>query len=135
MAAVNDRRTAYKVYPGLVGIQFIFSGLFVKIQSLPGWLHAWTPYISVLRYNLEGNFYNTYGPLKDSFPVLPLNGYSVYQAFIDLFSWGGGTKSYCLQAVIINVFFFKALTLLVSGISCVAQQGGRKFRKNIDYNE
>jgi hypothetical protein len=48
-----DKRVAYTSIPGLAFLNFLFSGLFIKAQSLPSWLGPWAPSISMIRWNMQ----------------------------------------------------------------------------------
>ena len=116
--------SSYVSILGMAFFNFTFSGLFIKAQSLPSWLSPWIPSVSMIRWNFQANFINTF---KDSsyFGTLP-SGYSIYVAFLNLFGWGGKTKWYCLYMVLANVAVFKFLCLLASGYSTLLNKGKQK---------
>ena len=107
----SSKRSAYAGIPAMCFLQFIFSGLFLKPQSMPYWMAPWAPSFSMLRWLAQANFLNIYEPQKSLFKTL-LN-YSYYEALLNLFGWGGKTKWYCLRALVWEVLCFRFLVFLV----------------------
>jgi hypothetical protein len=124
-------RAAYLSVPGLAGFQFIWSSLFIKPASLPGWLAPWTPSISAIRWSMQGNFISTYSDQVgdvtsgQTFVVLP-SGYNTYNEFMILFGWGGKTKWYCIYMLLIYIAVVRILSFFALGISSTAMKGGRR---------
>lgn len=132
--AVPDIRSAYVLIPALVFIQFAFSGLFIKQGSLPPWLAAFAPDTSMIRWSMQGNFINQFQYNTTVFP--PNNVYDFYLAFLQIFSWQGLTRDYCVLMILVFCFAFKLLSLLVMSLTAVYQRGGRSFKKQIeDFSE
>jgi hypothetical protein len=126
IVASEDKRGCYTGIPGSAFLNFLFSGLFLKAQSLPRWMAPWAPSVSMIRWNFQGNFINVYHG-SDVFVTLP-TGYSTYTAFLRLFGWGGKTKWYCFYMVCINVVVFKFISLWAGAICAVKRRGGKRSR-------
>ena len=119
---IKDKRDCYTALTGLGFINFLFSGLFVKSAALPNWLGPWAPSLSMIRWNMQGNYISVY---DGAFPVTP-QGFSPYTLFLSLFGWGGKTKYYCFYMLLINVIIYKIVSFLTSGISAALNKGGRR---------
>jgi hypothetical protein len=120
-----EKRSAYISIPAAAFLNFIFSGLFIKAGSLPGWLAPWAPSISLIRWNMQANFINQYEGNVAVFPTLP-GGYSTYNSFLNLFGWGGKTMWFCIYMMLINLAVFKVASLFACGLSVQAQKGVKK---------
>lgn len=130
--SVREIRNAYLIVPAFVVVQFAFSGLFIKTGSLPGWLSCWAPNASMIRWMLEGNFINQF--TNDSlFPTV--GTYSTYEAFLELFSWQGQSKWFCLYNILYFILVFKVGAFVSNGIVATYQRGGRSFKRNSDWLE
>jgi hypothetical protein len=127
--SVADIRSAYLVIPGLVLVQFAFSGLFIKTASLPGWLSPWAPSASMIRWALEGNFINQF---EDSSLFVNINGFSTYEEFLTLFTWQNQTKWLCINNLLYFMLVFKFGALLSNGVVTMYQKGGRSFKRMED---
>lgn len=107
-------RDAYTGVPAAAFFQFLFSGLFLKPQSFPVWMKGWMPAFSFIRWNMQGQFLNTYthqavpGGLFTIFP----SGYSFYSAFLNLFGWNGRTRWFCAKVLVINVLVYRVIGYL-----------------------
>jgi len=119
-----NKRFIYVGVSGLGAANFLFSGLFIKPSCLPFWLRPWTPSVSVIRWNMQANFINTYDG-TNTLPTLP-SGYSMYDAFLSLYGWGGKTKWYCFYMLLVCVAIYKIVSLVASGYSAVSRKGGRR---------
>lgn len=127
VVGAEDKRQCYTSIPGVAFLNFLFSGLFIKPQSLPRWMAPWAPSVSMIRWNFQANFINVYNGNTDVFVTLP-TGYSTYTAFLRLFGWGGKTKWYCFYMLIINIAVFKFISLWAGAIAAVKRRGGKRTR-------
>jgi hypothetical protein len=123
---VSSLRSAYVSFSITILLYFMFSGLFVKSQSLPYWLRPITN-LSPIRWTLEGNFISTYEYNTTVFPTV--GSTSTYELFLELFSWQNTSRWYCFTILVANLVGYKILSLFTASISSIAQKGGRKFRK------
>lgn len=121
-----DKRACYTSITGLAFVNFVFSGLFIKSYTLPQWLAPWATSLSMIRWNMQGNFISTYKDNPDAFPTLP-NGYSVYNSFLSLFGWGGKTAWFCFSCLIIMIIVYRCLGLFFMIGSIVSRKGGKRF--------
>ncbi len=115
---------AYISLTGLSFTNFLFSGLFLKFQSLPNWMGPWVPSLSMIRWNLQGNFINIY---QDAFPATK-TGFSPYAILLRLFGWGGKTKWFCFQCLIVLFCVYRGVNFFTCGVSAILRKGGRKMR-------
>lgn len=120
---VPDLISAYISISALAFTNFMFSGLFVKFQTLPNWMSYWVPSLSMIRWNLQGNMINLY---NNAFPTAS-NGFSIYTLLLRLFGYGGKTKWFCLQCLIIVFCVYKGVSLFIGGISAIFRKGGRRL--------
>ncbi len=116
-----DKRACYLGITGLSFINFVFSGLFIKAQSLPVWMRSWVPVLSIIRWNMQANFINNYENDTVAFPI-PI----AYQTVLNLFGWGGKTKWYCFYILLLFIFIYKMIGLWASSFGCVIRKGGRR---------
>lgn len=123
---VESLRSVYLFITGAILFFFMFSGLFIKQQSLPDWLHP-IPALSPIRWTLQGEFVGTYEENTTVFPEIGAT--STYELFLTLFSWNGISSWFCIYMLLANIAVFRVLTLVAAGLSAMAQKGGRKFRK------
>ena len=124
-----DIRSAYGVIPGVSFMLFFFSGLIIKPSTLPNWLQAWLPSVSIIRWTMQAEFINEFEGDEDVFPVI--NGsYSTYDAFLGLFGWGGKTKWMCLNILVLNLVIYRMVTLFAMLRKTVTQRGARIYRKH-----
>ena len=128
--AAQDIRGAYLTTPALIGLQFVFSGLFIKLNSLPGWLSPWVESCSIIRWMLEGNFINQFENNKTLF--VDIGFYSTYDAFLTLFGWGSQSKWLCFNNMFYFIFVFKMTALIANGVATMFQRGGRNFKKFVE---
>lgn len=117
-----DLVSAYISLTGLAFTNFMFSGLFTKFQSLPHWMAPWVPSLSMIRWNLQGNFINVY---ESAFPASN-NGFSPYVLVLRLFGWGGKTKWFCLQCLVVLFCVYKGVSFFFGGVSAILRKGGRR---------
>lgn len=118
----------YGTISAVAALNFFFSGLFVKSQSLPRWLAAWVPSCSPVRWIAQTAFINLYKGDSDTFPTFPGTNYSNYKGFLNLFGWGGKTKWYCLGMLIIMIAVFRFFGLIVMGYTAFTAPGSRKVK-------
>ncbi len=83
----------------------------------------WVPSLSMIRWNLQGNMINLY---NNAFPTAS-NGFSIYTLLLRLFGYGGKTKWFCLQCLIIVFCVYKGVSLFIGGISAIFRKGGRRL--------
>jgi hypothetical protein len=124
-----DIRSAYSFIPGASILLFLFSGLIFKPSTLPHWLAPWLPSVSMIRWFSQGMFINQYIGDTEAFPVLkePFQ-YSSYEAFLNIFGWGGKTKWDCFKILMVNFFIFRIGKLIVSILTVSGQRGKRGLR-------
>jgi len=115
-------RAAYLLVPAVSFLQFQFSGLFLKPVLLPAWMQPWAPSISLIRWTLQGSFLNQFQG-SSLFPVLPI--YNTLSGFSSLFGWGGKTKWYCFNMVLVFILVFRVATLIGTSLVSVLRKGGR----------
>jgi hypothetical protein len=127
-AIVNDIRIAYLAIPAMSFIFFCFCGFFVKPSTLPHWIACWAPSFSIIRWSMQALFINMFSDDRDTFPVV--NNTNTYKTFLSLFGWGGKTKWYCLEMMLVNIVVYKVIAFIVAGCEVVSQRGGRQFYKN-----
>jgi ABC-type multidrug transport system ATPase subunit len=129
---LKDVRDAYSAIPGLSFLLFMFSGLVFKAQTLPAWMAPWLPSVSIIRWAAQGLMINEYEYNREAFPDLgPTQGYSTWQSFVSLFGWGGKTKWYCFNVVILNFIIFRVMSLLASISAAYSQRGKRALIKPV----
>lgn len=122
-------RTFYAMIPGFGFLLFFFSGLMVKASTLPEWTRAWLPSFSIIRWAMQGMTINRFAD-SDLFPVI--GNYDTYTALLISFGWGGKTKFYCQNIVILNMFIFRFLTYLALYYNSRCQIGRRTLLKEED---
>lgn len=115
-----NKRSCYMGITSLGFMNFIFSGLFIKAQSLPRWMAPWVPSLSMIRWNMQGNFINVY---QNNEAAIPLP--AVLTSIENLFGWGGKTKWYCVYMLLANILVYKTISFFSSGISAILRKGGR----------
>jgi len=118
-------RAAYLLVPAVSFLQFQFSGLFLKPVLLPTWMQSWAPSISLIRWTLQGSFLNQFQG-SSMFPVLPI--YNTLSGFLSLFGWGGKSKWYCFNMVLVFIAIFRVATLIGTSLVSVLRKGGRTPR-------
>ena len=123
-----DVRAAYGAVPAVGFMLFYFSGLMVKSSTYPDWLGPWLPSVSIIRWAMQAEFINQF----DSNLVFPIvnNKYSTYDAFLSLFGWGGKTKLFCLEILIVNFIVYKVIMLLAIIKKTISQRGHRFARQH-----
>jgi hypothetical protein len=127
-----DIRSAYSAIPVLCMIFFMFSGIIFKPECLPRWLAPWLPSISAIRWIAQGMTLNEFGTNDDVFATIPLfGGYSTWEAYLNLFGWGGKSKYLCTYYLLINMAIFRVVQLLGACYVTISQKGRRGLRKNI----
>lgn len=124
-----DVRSAYTAIPALGFMLFFFSGIVIKPSTLPDWLASWLPSVSLVRWMTQALVINEYEVNRDAFPEVGPNKYSTYAAYLNLFGWGGKTKSYCLQILVLNMFLYKIFNLFMTVYTATSQRGKRNLRK------
>ena len=126
----SNVRSCYFSVPGLIFFQFAFSGLFVKTSTLPHWLGSWVTSISMIRWAFQGNFINEFKGADFLSPQPPDNPILYpYSQFLSLFGWGGKTKEFCVEMLIIFIFVFKGAQFLLSGLDTVGHRCGRQSKQ------
>lgn len=128
MFSASSIRTGYQVIPGVVFVNFVFSGLMIKPVTLPNWL-GWAPAATLCRWVLQAQILNQFDGDTGAFPYIDLFNYSTYDAYLSLFGFGGKTKWYCFYMILINIFVFRLLTLLMIVLKTHGQKGLRQFKK------
>ena len=118
-------RAAYLMVPAVSFVQFMFCGLFLKPSLLPEWMQPWAPSISLFRWTLQGSFLNQFNGNYDLFPDVGKT--STFDFFCSLYGWGGKTKWYCFQMVIIIIFIVRLLTLLGTSFVSRIRRGGHRM--------
>jgi ABC-type multidrug transport system ATPase subunit len=140
--AVPDVRSAYLTLPVVSMVMFFFSGLPVKPATLPDWVGPWGPSISLIRWVSQSLVLNEFDGQTCSpavtgetctFPEVQIQGGAVtiktYSAFKTLFGWGGKTKYFCLEMVVINLIIFKILVLILLYVKPYLNRWRRHLRK------
>ena len=122
-------RTFYGLIPGFGFLLFFFSGLMVKPNTLPVWTRPWLPSFSIIRWAMQGMTINRFAD-SELFPVV--GNYDTYIALLQSFGWGGKTKEYCQNIVILNMFIFRFLTYLALYYNSRSQVGRRTLLKEED---
>ena len=122
-------RSAYLIIPAVSFVQFAFSGLFLKPSLLPDWMAPWAPSISIIRWTLQAEFINQFQGSQIIPFGLSLPNYSAFGAFLSLFGWGGKTKWFCFEMILVNVAIYKIATLFSIGVSSAISRGGRQFNR------
>ena len=125
---VPSIRAAYLLVPAVSFLQFQFSGLFLKPILLPTWMKSWAPSISLIRWTLQGSFLNQFVG-SNLFPVLPI--YNTLNGFTTLYGWGGKTKWYCFNMVIVFIIIFRIITLVGVSLVSVLRKGGRSPNRTL----
>lgn len=123
VSTLPDLRTAYGSLTFIALILFVFSGLIFKPDIYPSYLAPWLPSISIIRWFAQGIIINEFEDNLNAFPT------PFYNAYLSLFGWGGKTKWYCMNMVVLNMIVFKALSLLVSWKAVIADKGKRGMRR------
>lgn len=126
---VSDIRGAYRLVPVIAFILFYSSGLIVRPSVLHSWLQPWLPSVSLIRWFTQGLTINEYDGNTDAFPQL--FNFDSYTYALSLFGWGGKSKWYCFNMLIINLAVFRVVMLLASIYQTVLQRGQRYRRKKI----
>ncbi len=116
-----DLLSVYVATTGLALMNFAFSSLFIKFQSLPSWLAPWAPSLSMIRWNLQGNFLNLY---NGTFAVSP-GGFSTYALLLRLYGWGGKSPWYCMRSLLIIGACYKLVSFITGGVSGILRKGGK----------
>ena len=122
-------REAYIAIPAVSFSQFLFSGLMLKPCLLPQWLAPWIPSISVIRWTLQGLCINYFSDNKDLFPQFEF--YDTYTNFMTLYGWGGKSKWYCLNMVILMMVLMRIGTILLITVRASTGKGGASAKKEI----
>jgi ABC-type multidrug transport system ATPase subunit len=130
---VPDIRTAYQLIPGVVFLNFAFSGIFVKTPTLPLG-SRWLPVISLFRWTVEAQAINQFDG-DSSLVCVEQFYFCTYESFITLFGWATNSKYYCLYVIIINLFVYRAMILMAQMFKTFAQRGRRQFREGIKESE
>lgn len=123
-------RSFYGTIPGFGFLLFFFSGLMVKSSTLPEWTRPWLPSFSIIRWAMQSMTINRFADNPDLFPVV--GNYDTYTALLTSFGWGGKTKFYCQNIVILNMFIFRFLTYLALYYNSRSQVGRRTLLKEED---
>jgi hypothetical protein len=125
-----DMRSAYGFIPMFSILLFVFSGLIFKPSTLPQYLQPYVPSISIIRWIAQATVLNEFDTNDDVLPVIPgpNGGYSVWESYLNMFGWGGKTKWYCFNVLMMNIAVFRAITLLASINSITSQKGKRGLR-------
>ena len=126
---VPSVREAYILIPAVSFSQFLFGGLMLKPCLLPRWLAPWIPSISIIRWTLQGLCINYFQDNTALFPSVPAFGFSSYANFMTLFGWGGKTKWYCLNMIIVMLVLMRLATVLVVTMRASTGKGGTSVRK------
>jgi hypothetical protein len=121
-----DLLQVYLMLSSLAFVNFAFSGLFIKFQSLPGWMAAWVPSLSMIRWNMQANFLNVY---ENAFPSSSA-GFSPLNIILVLFGWGGKTKWFCLQCMVVLICVYKGISFFTGGITAVLRKGGKRGQRD-----
>jgi hypothetical protein len=124
-----DVRSAYSVIPAVGFLLFFFSGIIIKPSTLPGWLAPWLPSVSLVRWLTQAIIINEFEDNLDAFPEVGPNHYSTYEAFLQLFGWGGKTKWFCFRIVVLNMIIYKVFSLLTTILTTISQRGKRNLRE------
>ena len=125
-----DVRSAYGFIPMLAIVLFMFSGLIFKPSTLPHYLAPYIPSVSIIRWIAQATVLNEFDNNDDVFPVTP-TGYSAWESYLNMFGWGGKTKWYCFNVLILNIAIYRTVTLLASIVSVVKQKGKRGLRVKV----
>ena len=99
----------------------------LKPSLLPRWMAPWVPSVSVIRWALQGLCINYFQDNPDLFPDLP--GYSTYTNFMTLYGWGGKTKWYCLNMIIVILVLMRLATVLIVTIRASTGKGRSSIRQ------
>ena len=126
---VPSVREAYIAIPAVSFSQFLFSGLMLKPCLLPRWMAPWIPSISIIRWTLQGLCINYFQDNAALFPQLP--GYDTYTTFMSLYGWGGKSKWYCLNMVLVMLVIMRIGTVIVITVRASTGKGGVSSRREI----
>ena len=120
-------RSAYSVIPSVIFLLFFLSGLFIKPDTLPGWGQPWMPSVSIIRWGMQALSINEFNDNTDIFPEVPFD-YSMYDAYMALFGWGGKTKWDCFYIIVLNLAIYRSATYIIMRIATAAQVGRRHLK-------
>jgi len=126
---MSDSLEAAYIAIGIVAaLQFLASGLILKAGSFPTWLRPWVPSLSMLRWIMQAGFIKVYSGDTETFKPLPFPGvtYTQYNAYLNLFGWGGKTEWYCFGMLVLNVVIFRFLTFLSTAYKAFKRRGTHK---------
>lgn len=122
-------RSAYSTVPAVAFLLFFFSGIVIKPSTLPRWLAPWLPSVSMVRWLTQALCINEYKDNREAFPVIEALNYSSYESYLNLFGWGGKTKWFCLNVLILMLFLYKGFNLYITLYTVFSQRGKRGLRK------
>ena len=124
----DSLEAAYIAIGVVAALQFLASGLILKAGSFPTWLRPWVPSLSMLRWIMQAGFIKVYNGNTEAFPALPFPGvsYTQYNAYLNLFGWGGKTEWYCFGMLVLNVVIFRFLTFLSTAYKAFKRRGTHK---------
>jgi hypothetical protein len=123
-----DLRSVYSLIPASGFVFFFFSGLIIKSNTLPEWTQPWMPSFSVIRWAMQGMAINR---LPGTLPEVttPFGSLSLYSLIMSSLGWGGKTKNYCMNVVLLNFGIYRMLTYAALSYRSMAQTGKRTLLK------
>jgi hypothetical protein len=122
-------RSFYSSIPAMGFVLFFFSGLMIRSDTLPEWTQSWLPSVSIIRWSMQGMTINRFEG-TGYFPTI-LN-FSVYDAVMSSLGWGGKSKGYCQDIVLLNMMIFRGLTFFALLLRAKTQDGHRTQNKPDD---
>jgi len=130
---VGRVRGGYLAVPAVSVVSFFFSGMPVRASTLPDWVAPWGPSISLIRWQAQSSLLNEFNDDSTTFPTtvststFQVNPYAQYLA---MFGWGGKSKWYCIDMILVMIVFFKVIQLCVLVIKPMLNREYRHLRKN-----
>jgi len=127
-------RGAYLAIPGVVFMNFAFSGIFVKTPTLPTWAADWLPEISLFKWTVQSQVINLFN-FDSSLVCVNAFYFCTYSGFLGLFGWNDTTKWKCFWVIVTNLAVYRGIVLLALLFRTVTQKGMRQFRVVENENE
>ena len=127
-------RGAYLASPGVVFMNFAFSGIFVKTPTLPTWAADWLPEISLFKWTVQSQVINLFN-FDSSLVCVEAFYFCTYSGFLGLFGWNDTTKWKCFWVIVTNLAVYRGIVLLALLFRTVTQKGMRQFRVVENENE
>jgi hypothetical protein len=95
-------------------LQYFWSGIPVKPDTLPLWVSPWAPSFSLARWTAQACTIREFDGDTDAFPIIPGLNVNTYETTLSFFGWGGKSEWYCLGNIVIWGICAKLVLLMVT---------------------